>query len=664
YAEFYHDGKNAIQKLLTERQGQVAGAFERKELGDIDLPWGEITDAIKHKGYGLAHILDKRTAEFIEQGLSKKQAEAKAIELINKLPDIIKNGEIEQKGGRFRIQKDDYVIGLTSEYKGEKRNWIITAFEKDKKGNPQSFTEADFTAKSDNLLSNPTKNSTTTANKSQWGIKSTSKMPEISAGSKIKNEIFKNFMADEGVVQAAIVNDFENFKLFAKNKLDDLLVDAYNKNPDETRKLFDNVIGEFEPALNEFHKIAQSGELGAAKKTITQKQDLGKWELDKKALWHFENTINTSAGGIKKEYADDLAKIDELNLGDEVKFKLKEKYEKFLSRASDRVTKSKGGKVTFHHKKWGDATELEAFRTKLFNENSTPNELLSQGQVPTGWMRGSTNIGNSWEEQPKWADKFKAKMTKMGQEYSNEKIANLANWHKDSHPATKESDGSPKVFYHGTNANFDAFDTNKLKGSWLGKSFYFTDTKQKAKGYGKNVMSIYLNIKNPYISKANDNYGFVKEVKEQFNVKENFGEFDPAQVLKKHGYDGVVYKDWNDDIGYIYTAFSPNQIKSISNNGAFNPRSKMMDAYTKVGLPIALVGGGLGYIGAQSIVDGYKNKDTTNQTRAKQYAKFLAEANEPTQDAPNELYKAYTKAKKDIEKPTKKINKDKEKKNG
>ncbi|MEE3705569.1 hypothetical protein V2I29_08330, partial [Campylobacter sp. CX2-8023-23] len=35
YAEFYHDGKNAIQKLLTERQGQVAGAFERKELGDI-----------------------------------------------------------------------------------------------------------------------------------------------------------------------------------------------------------------------------------------------------------------------------------------------------------------------------------------------------------------------------------------------------------------------------------------------------------------------------------------------------------------------------------------------------------------------------------------------------------------------------------------------------
>nr|WP_321317777.1 hypothetical protein [uncultured Campylobacter sp.] len=97
----------------------------------------------------------------------------------------------------------------------------------------------------------PKPKATTTANKSGQNIKSTGKMPEISAGSKIKNEIFKNFMADEGVVQAAIVNDFANFKLFAKNKLDDLLVDAYQKSPDETRKLFDNVIGEFEPALKD-----------------------------------------------------------------------------------------------------------------------------------------------------------------------------------------------------------------------------------------------------------------------------------------------------------------------------------------------------------------------------------------------------------------------------
>ena len=28
-------------------------------MGDVDIVWGEVTDPIKHKGYGLAHIVDK-----------------------------------------------------------------------------------------------------------------------------------------------------------------------------------------------------------------------------------------------------------------------------------------------------------------------------------------------------------------------------------------------------------------------------------------------------------------------------------------------------------------------------------------------------------------------------------------------------------------------------
>lgn len=380
YAEFYHDGANAIRKLLAEKQGQVAGAFYKDGLGDIDVVWG-------NKEIGLNKIIEKHSADFESFGGVEKG-----------LDEIITNGKnINQNGVDtiwYKKGDDYYAIGLSKGYKNKgDNNWIITAYEKKNLSDNQKLRIDRFLNGGDSktlsayaeIKSSKTPELTTAENstpkeiKSQENIKSTGKMPEISAGSKIKNEIFKNFMADEGVVQAAIVNDFGNFKLFAKNKLDDLLVDAYEKSPDETRKLFDNVIGEFEPALNEFHKIAQSGELGAAKKTITQKQDLGKWELDKKALWHFESTLNTSAGGIKKDYTDDLAKIDELNLGDEVKFKLKEKYEKFLSSASDRVKKSKGGNVVFHHKKWGDATELEAFRAKLFNQNSTPKDIKSGG---------------------------------------------------------------------------------------------------------------------------------------------------------------------------------------------------------------------------------------------------------------------------------------------
>ncbi|AKT91985.1 hypothetical protein [Campylobacter gracilis] len=61
YAEFYHDGSGAVKKLLAERQGQVAGAFYRKDLGDVDIIWGEAKQNAKGgwDGYGLAKIEKK-----------------------------------------------------------------------------------------------------------------------------------------------------------------------------------------------------------------------------------------------------------------------------------------------------------------------------------------------------------------------------------------------------------------------------------------------------------------------------------------------------------------------------------------------------------------------------------------------------------------------------
>ncbi|OEW61931.1 hypothetical protein [Campylobacter jejuni] len=117
YAEYYHDGKGALQKLLIEKQGQVAGAFHRKDLGDIDLVWGEVTDKIKHKGYGLSHIIDKHPD----------------LEL-NIIPKIIENGEIAQRKNReksFNIVFKDYILGINKGFnKSGENQWIVTAFEK------------------------------------------------------------------------------------------------------------------------------------------------------------------------------------------------------------------------------------------------------------------------------------------------------------------------------------------------------------------------------------------------------------------------------------------------------------------------------------------------------------------------------------------------------
>lgn len=125
YAEFYHDGKGAIAKLLLESQdfaksgkegtfsGQVAGAFWRKDLGDITLVWGQEGTG-KSDGFGLSKIA-KYHPEVLEN-LS---------ELIQTLP--IK----KETPNRYQLENDNYKIAIRKDFEGNKESWVLTAFEKD-----------------------------------------------------------------------------------------------------------------------------------------------------------------------------------------------------------------------------------------------------------------------------------------------------------------------------------------------------------------------------------------------------------------------------------------------------------------------------------------------------------------------------------------------------
>lgn len=155
YAEYYRDGQGAIAKIIAEAKdykarktagkltpdelkqgaykGQVAGAFYRKDLeelsgnGNIDVVWGEITDAQAHKGYGLVHILDKHKKEFKD--------------IAKDLSEIVENGKlIKDDKGRLRIENENYIIGIKDNFKGKKdNNWIVTAYEK-KEGGGSLYT--------------------------------------------------------------------------------------------------------------------------------------------------------------------------------------------------------------------------------------------------------------------------------------------------------------------------------------------------------------------------------------------------------------------------------------------------------------------------------------------------------------------------------------------
>ncbi|MGL2881995.1 DUF3519 domain-containing protein [Helicobacter pylori] len=129
YPEFALKPKEALEKLLQERNGQVAGAAYRDDLGGIDFVWG-------NKDYGLEHILEKRKKQYKRLGLTNEQAKERTNELIKEIPNIIQKGlkEEDKPGYAVIILNNSKVI--LSKFKGDnelKNHYMITSFEVDDK---------------------------------------------------------------------------------------------------------------------------------------------------------------------------------------------------------------------------------------------------------------------------------------------------------------------------------------------------------------------------------------------------------------------------------------------------------------------------------------------------------------------------------------------------
>ncbi|GAA8918030.1 hypothetical protein BTM223_02790 [Helicobacter pylori] len=117
---------------MQEKNGQVAGAAYREDLGGIDFVWGK--DA--KSGYGLVHILEKREKQYTRLGLTKEQAEERTNELLKQIPEVIEKGiKDDDYIGHATIRYNDIEVGLSSQ-KGStplKNHYMITSFERDEK---------------------------------------------------------------------------------------------------------------------------------------------------------------------------------------------------------------------------------------------------------------------------------------------------------------------------------------------------------------------------------------------------------------------------------------------------------------------------------------------------------------------------------------------------
>nr|WP_240656271.1 DUF3519 domain-containing protein [Helicobacter pylori] len=135
YPEFVLKPKEALEKLLQEKNGQVAGAAFREDLGGIDFVWG--TPKTKDSnGYGLAHILEKREKQYKRLGLTNEQAKERTKELLKQIPEVIEKGIKDNDYiGHATIRHNGIEVGLSSQ-KGNtplKNHYMITSFETDEK---------------------------------------------------------------------------------------------------------------------------------------------------------------------------------------------------------------------------------------------------------------------------------------------------------------------------------------------------------------------------------------------------------------------------------------------------------------------------------------------------------------------------------------------------
>uniref|UniRef100_UPI0003D7A074 DUF3519 domain-containing protein n=1 Tax=Helicobacter pylori TaxID=210 RepID=UPI0003D7A074 len=129
YPEFALKPKEALEKLLQEKNGQVAGAAYRDDLGGIDFVWG-------NKDYGLEHILKKREKQYTRLGLNAEQIKERTDELIKEIPNILQKGlKEEDKPGYAAIILNNSKV-ILSKFKGDnelKNHYMITSFERDEK---------------------------------------------------------------------------------------------------------------------------------------------------------------------------------------------------------------------------------------------------------------------------------------------------------------------------------------------------------------------------------------------------------------------------------------------------------------------------------------------------------------------------------------------------
>ncbi|MGL2701533.1 DUF3519 domain-containing protein, partial [Helicobacter pylori] len=272
YPEFALKPKEALEKLLQERNGQVAGAAYRDDLGGIDFVWG--TPKTKESvGYGLAHVLERREQQALADGLSEAEAKEYALNIVKSIPEVLEKGT---KGtdhlGRVFVDFGNKRVGLNNTWNNKdlENHWVISSYElRDTTEKPTHFPTSQAITKEKDIHSlnsvepNPTTNTLKIIEELNNSVKSASeeirsKVRDFS-NEKLTNEQIKALLNNAEIptsgrdaitfgthnlnpemVEFLHKNNKKMIIEKASNKEVELLKDAHFKHPENIRSSLDH----------------------------------------------------------------------------------------------------------------------------------------------------------------------------------------------------------------------------------------------------------------------------------------------------------------------------------------------------------------------------------------------------------------------------------------
>ncbi|UKI24885.1 MAG: hypothetical protein L6U61_11760 [Bacteroidales bacterium] len=638
YNQFKGKVKEAFDFLMKHKGGDLLGVFHRKDVGDIDLVWGD-------HGGGLAHIIRRH---IIEQNDFKNVDEIQKV-----IEDVIRNGLIVRENkDKINIEYNGYRVSIKKtirDSKGnvvENKNWIVTAFDKSKpkheKRNPSSsetLTTPSANQKADGVTL--PSNEDSTGKGSEKPGKKQEKQSVFDKAKEIADKEEKKRKAEadkpkQKPLTEAERKDAEEVAGALGYRVEWVDTMEENGTIDADRKVIRIAKDAENPLVQVLgHEVAHGVRrmIGGKFRTLQKaaKEVVGKKEWDERI--EKKRELNAYAEGkLAEEVTCDIVG-EALNNKDALK-RLAESLrgEKgILARLRDAVArmveyfKNRGDKEGVRRMKAADRL-LAEFESALkegdgVNESAREAELTEKERDIDHSVRSSKEMDEERLEIERkaksdgtWLKAPNGKRTNLNErQWVDVRTKNFkewfGDWENDPENASKivDENGEPLMVFHYTWEDFTIFGEGKEIGA---STFYnasdanyaataaigdwFTSESDLSDDMGK-PMKVFLNIKNP-----SDGYSLevlADEVGNEIRAKD-YEAFDEdrdntapiieagknyQEKLINQGYDGIFIAD-EEFGGTSYITFAPNQIKSaVENDGSYSPKENDIRRSVKEG---------------------------------------------------------------------------------